>query len=807
MPRARRRAAAAKASGGIRASTDKLTCGQSLSARFVLERRLGRGGCGEVWLAHDRERDEPIALKILSAEWMQHPTALAAFEREFELLRRLDHPHILRVHGLHRSADYAWIAMEYAGGGDLTRLRGAPVAEVVRAMIPVASALTYAHAAGVVHRDIKLANVLLDANRVPKLSDFGVAATLQSGEVVSRGSPFTASPQQLAGERPRPSDDVYAFGATLYELLSGYPPFYPDARIERIANEMPAALPPSVPAPLRELVVRLLSKSPEERGSSMEWVERELKKVAANDTNGDANSPMRPEAGHGVRIEPPRVRAPGAQSEPLRGEWRRPSGPQVSEQRLRGEGFRRGLAVSGVVLGIVALGVVFFVLPQWVEQRRPATTAAEPAPTKPAEEPERPKQELDFAALARAKQEAEDLREPIDARFEALRARAVDVWGSPELQQIEQALAAGDKHFTAREYPQAVERFTTVPPLLDALEARAGDVLQAQLAAGAQALQDGRSADARNAFELALKLEPNNAAASQGLKRAGTLDEVLRLVAQAQDLEKQGQPREALDVYRKALALDAQTQRAVDAIARLEAQFANDAFAMAMARGFAALAQGDHTNARSAFEAARKIRPDAPEVAQAMRQIEQEQRTGVIGTKLRAAQTLESQERWGEALKEYRAVLELDSTVAAAKEGVSRVSPRATLNEQLELYLTQPERLFSQPVREAARNTLARAKAVRDPGPVLQKQIATLSDWLVRAEAPVSVSLQSDNQTEVTIYRVGTLGTFEQRSLELAPGTYTVVGTRPGYRDVRRQINVVPGAPLEPIVIRCEDRI
>ena len=152
-------------------------------------------------------------------------------------------------------------------------------------------------------------------------------------------------------------------------------------------------------------------------------------------------------------------------------------------------------------------------------------------------------------------------------------------------------------------------------------------------------------------------------------------------------------------------------------------------------------------------------------------------------------------------------MLELDSTVAAANEGVTRVSPRAALNEQLELYLTQPERLFSQPVRAAAYQSLERAKAIANPGPVLQGQISKLSEWLARANAPVAVALQSDNQTQVTIYRVGVLGAFDQRSLELVPGTYTVVGTRPGYRDVRRQINVVPGAPLEPIVIRCEDRI
>jgi hypothetical protein len=211
--------------------------------------------------------------------------------------------------------------------------------------------------------------------------------------------------------------------------------------------------------------------------------------------------------------------------------------------------------------------------------------------------------------------------------------------------------------------------------------------------------------------------------------------------------------------------------------------------------------------ARSAFESARKIRPNAPEVTQALAQVEQEQRTRVIAAKLDTAQGLEGKERWTDALKEYRAVLELDSTVAAAAQGVARTTPRAALNEQLELYLTQPERLFSQPVRAAARETLTRANAIPNQGPVLRQQLATLNDWLKRADVPVSIALQSDNLTQVTIHRIGALGSFAERSLELAPGTYTVVGTRPGYRDVRREITVMPGAVPSPVVIRCEDKI
>src|SRR5690554_3041478 len=120
-----------------------LESGQELSARYVLIRQLGAGGHGEVWLAQDRERDELVALKILRSEWMR-PEALEVLEREFAALSRLNHPHILRVHGLHRSAQHAWIAMEYVAGGDLSRLRGRSTAEVLRLVIPIASALKHA---------------------------------------------------------------------------------------------------------------------------------------------------------------------------------------------------------------------------------------------------------------------------------------------------------------------------------------------------------------------------------------------------------------------------------------------------------------------------------------------------------------------------------------------------------------------------------------------------------------------------------------------------------------------------------------
>jgi hypothetical protein len=771
--------------------------------RFTVVRRLGSGGTGTVWLAEDRETKRLVALKVLAPEWLRDPEAIAALEREYAAIRALDHPNILRVEGLFRTASDVWIAMEYAPGGNLSQLRGQPYAAVLRAAIPVASALAHAHAAGLVHRDVKPANVLLASDGSVRLADFGTAVRLAQnadGALAMRGSPFSMSPQQLDGEPANASDDVYAFGVTLYELLSGYPPFYPDADAERIRSEKPAPLPASVPPKLAHLIDRMLAKTPAQRPETMAIVERELKAAAMTQDKSAVETAA-------VRIEPPSLRGPGLQGEPLRSEWKRSGAANVSDHDLRKQGFRRGLGVSGIVLGMIGLLGVFFALPRWVEDQQQVASYRPAASTKPAPAVEQEKKEVDFAALARAKQEAEDLRAALDSRLQKLREQAVDVWGGSEIQRTDEELAAASKDFEAREYASAVAHIKNVEPLITTLENRSGEVLKAQLQAGALALNEGRSADAKTAFELAAKIDPKNETAARGLKRAGTLDQVLDLVAAAERLDKEGQAQGALDQYRKALVLDAEAPRAAEAIARIEARLAGDAFASAMARGFSALAGADHATARSAFEAAGRIRPNAPEVTQALRQIEQEQRTGIIGTKLRAAEALEAQEQWAEALKEYQAVLQLDSTVTAANQGVARVSPRATLNEQLELYLTQPERLFSQSVRAAARDSLTRARAIANPGPVLQRQMSTLDDWLTRANIPVSVAIQSDNLTQVTIYRIGSLGTFEQRSLELVPGSYTVVGTRPGYRDVRRRIDVIPGAPLEPIVIRCEDKI
>jgi tetratricopeptide (TPR) repeat protein len=485
-------------------------------------------------------------------------------------------------------------------------------------------------------------------------------------------------------------------------------------------------------------------------------------------------------------------------------QWSRAAAPGPTPQQWQTRGFRRGLVAASFVFLLLAAAFVFFVLPGQVEQsavreRKPQAPAAEtPAP---------PPAEPDLQALAEAKRAFEELRPTVNARLEALEKRAAGDWGGDSFARGKQSLADADAAFGRRDYEAALASLRAADGALAATERDAATQLAAAVAAGRATLDAGDAATARRQFERALAIDPGNAAATRGSERAGTLDEVRKLLAEAVLLEDRGQAAAAEAAYRKALALDRDVQPAREALARLEAQGAASAFSAAMSQGLERLARRDFEAARAAFERAERLRPGAPEVADGLAQVERGLAGRRITTHLVAAQEAERRERWSEALAEYRRALDVDRNLLAAREGVERAEPRAMLDAELASVIDRPERLFSPEARGAARASLARARAVLSPGPLLARQVATVEQLLAAAETPLRVALASDNLTEVTIYRVGRLGSFEHKDIELLPGRYTVVGQRAGFRDVRREITLVPGREAPTVLIRCEEPI
>lgn len=267
----------------------------SLGGHHLL-RELGRGATGEVHLAQPPAGEPLVALKLVRLPAQDaRAGAIAQFEAAAAAARCLLHPGIVRVFHYGSESDWAWHTMELVAGTDLSRYtttaRLLPEALVLRLTARLAEALAYAHRQGVVHRDVKPANVLINwaADEV-KLCDFGLARGAWAANTatgVVPGSPAYMAPEQLAGKRAGAEADLYALGVTLFELLVGRRPH--DATrmgdlLRQVAQEAAPSLlmtRPGLPKQLDDLVARLLRKVPSERPSGGDAVAAELREIAA----------------------------------------------------------------------------------------------------------------------------------------------------------------------------------------------------------------------------------------------------------------------------------------------------------------------------------------------------------------------------------------------------------------------------------------------------------------------------------------------------------------------------------------------
>lgn len=740
--------------------------GQRIAGRFLLLESLGQGSEGEVWRALDDRRAMQVAIKLVAADRADCERIWDAFQRQYRIVSRIDHPRVLRLDAPVRDEQALALPMTLASG-DARVLRGKSWTMSIRALRDVAEGLAAVHAAGVVHRDLKPSNILLDFSGRAWIADWGTAAV--DGEVagVDAGSPFSASPAQRRGEHPTPLDDLYGLGALAYEWLSGYPPFFPTAPTSAADLEVPP-LQAARPAPLAltRLVMSLLSSDPARRPADAGIVTRSLRELVTE--------PAEP-----LVVSPPVTIV--AETPP-------------TQPASRPRGRSLGMWWTVGLLGVLLVGV-FGVLPRFATPVDLPNARPSSPPAMDARDPALDKQRQAYLELAARYTEMLDEWE----------SRGAGVWGGAEFAAAKSLGELGLDAGAQREYVLGRDRLEVARQRLERVATEVPRVIASRLAEGRAAIDEGRLPVARTALELVAQADPGNLEATQGLARVAALEPVLPVLVAAEADALAGRTLEALQGYEQVLRVDGDNTMAKAGLARVRSAIGSDRYARAIGEALAALRNDRLDQARSALSAARGLRPSGNELAGVSEQLRAAgERRDLEGTRSEI-DSLERAERWAEALARYEALLVEDPSLQFAQQGRLRVAPRARLVERLDDLIWRPERLAAPEVRRDANRWLAEAAKAPAPAEQTRARAARVGELLGLYDRPVLTIMQSDGLTEVAIQRLGSLGAFTRREITLKPGRYVVTGIRAGYRDVRREVLVTPTTEGVVIDVRCTE--
>jgi tetratricopeptide (TPR) repeat protein len=774
-----------------------LKLGQMLAERFVLSERFPHSDDGESWLARDEESGLDVLLKVAPAVAGDHQRVVARLKE----LANLTHP------ALHCAIESVWLegnhlqVRPWLAGSTSLSLEPGNLDVVLRIAIRITEGLHHAHQQGVFHGNLRPGNVLVDSRGAPHLVDACIGPSGLPGACTNDDY---VSPECKAGSAIGAVTDIYSIGALTYRWLTGQDPGRPLPGPQRHDDLIKASRSDdALPGLLISLVVDCLSADPEQRPATILEVRERLE---------DA------------RLALNRARETGIADSEL--EWQPPTDrPAVvipSDQESGNRQIAPARLMFGVALGVIAILLVgvLVILPQQVEQEREAKRAAAAAlAQQQALQQSREKARLEAASkpkelsaaelenLLVAKKAAEETLDAfINLQFE-LKEKQIERWALERFDAAGVLAKTGDDPFRKQLFHQANEIYQLALMALRQIDAQSQLVLVEALQQGLIALDAGDSKSAADAFSLAVALDPENELALLGEKRAASLDQVWALLQQAREFDRAQGWVQAQAHYQQIHALDPDTIGVKSALTRIANTLAEINFRQAMSAGLAALEQGSWDQARKAFGTASKLRPKARGPADGMVEVDRRFREAEIQYHRLEALARQADEQWADALRHFEAVLAHDPNLSFAKQGEQQASDRLELEGKLHQYLAQPERWWSERGRQEATSLLYDAKAVEGNWPRLTIQVEQLVKQLELAERPVTVRLVSDSSCNVVVYKIGRLGSFTSHELSLRPGRYTAVGTRDGYRDVRRDFMVHTNRAPEPVIVRCNEKV
>lgn len=492
-----------------------------------------------------------------------------------------------------------------------------------------------------------------------------------------------------------------------------------------------------------------------------------------------------------------------------------------SKESKQGLNSKTVLWLSFIALLLCAL-VVFLFLPKYVNESRNADNATDemqietPSLTElpefkeeqAVEDPiQESRVELSPEELSALKQQAEALLLQLIEKQKLLESKAVQKWAAEEFKIALSLGTNGDEHFRKTEYSQAIVAYKDAVKVLDDLEQQIAPTLAKHLAKGELALTQAEKNTAIVHFELAKSIDANNLQAINGLKRAETIVELYSLLNQGGKLEAANRFNDAKKSYQKATELDPLSPEAKAALDRVSDRLTENEFTRLINHGYASLKSRQYGDARKAFTAAHKLSPNSNKAKQGIASVEQAIRGEKLSALAAEAEHFENSQKWSNAAQSYQQILALSPNSSSAQQGLERSQQRETILTELTGHIENKLRLSNTQVANEAKQILQEIAAINNPGSNIEQGAVTLKELISLANQPISIILQSDNQTEIAIFKVGKFGKFDRLQVELKMGKYTIVGSRSGFRDVRKVVTVTAEMPSKTIAISCDEPI
>ncbi|MAE55332.1 MAG: hypothetical protein CMK23_05000 [Porticoccaceae bacterium] len=402
------------------------------------------------------------------------------------------------------------------------------------------------------------------------------------------------------------------------------------------------------------------------------------------------------------------------------------------------------------------------------------------------------------------------LEKIVDVR-DLLKSKSIEKWNAEKFNIALENISIGDDLYREGEYLRSIKQYREALDQLNNLKEDAAKIIESTIISANNNIEKLDSEltveQTINSINLAFAIDKNNESIKLLKERSLKLPDLFNKVMQSDQFISEQKYEDAFSVLSEAIMLDPYRKKTKTSMENLNKQIKEKTFIEFMSEGFEAMDQNNFSSARKVFNEALKTYPERPDINDALNQLESRESSFQIKERIKNAEANESLENWSEAKKEYEALLESDNSLVSLKARLINVRIRAELDEQLENLINNPLTLRSDELHQKAKKLLKTAQGINQRGAKLEKQIESVSKIIVQARNPIPVNFFSDNKTKVTIFKIGSLGLFEKRTIELVPGKYVALGQRIGFRDVRLDFAIEPNEVDKNISIMCVESI